>query len=114
MKVLRFFALGSIIISISACAIPSAVPGGLYFAENNTARHIRCNFGKTTQGWEGWLTLAPGEELVRKGSGRFGRAFLVCAGQKSPMQYRLKQGKRYSILPLPGGGLQIRLVEPKV
>jgi hypothetical protein len=80
-------------------------PLGFYFVINNSAQRQICAFREGSRAWSAWFAIPPAGNWRRDNLG-VGMAF-QCRPPVRQQQYPLSGGRRYSLLPAPGGAIQL-------
>jgi hypothetical protein len=87
---------------------PASV-GHHFFVKNNSSAELKCNHRSASETWQGWRALSPGEEWTSDGADEL--HYFSCSSPAEAMVYRIRPGRRYSLLRQPPGSAVIKLVE---
>ena len=99
---------------LSGCAVlgargPASIGGDLFFVKNNSSASLSCRTRGDSGQWDSPMALAPVDQWQESAASRF--MYLSCSPPAEQVVYRLKPGRRYSLLRQPPGGPVVKLIE---
>ena len=80
--------------------------------KNNSATALTCRVSDDGSHWGRWFPLKPGGEYSRVLGVTEATVFFHCRAPLKNVRYALHPGRRYSVLNVGGGHLELREIDP--